>query len=301
MARIVGHLIVGARPEPFLGALLESLAPAVERLFVNDNSGLGERSPHAPTLAGSPFAREGRLRIAHTVFDDFSSARNVCFALDTEADEHTWIAFVDADEVHAEQFARIVARLNRLPREIAYVDGYTWHFFQTFDWYASIERRMSLFRWTPQARWEGKVHEKLLGVPGRRLALPYVYGHYGHVVPFQWAARKEQLYASLGRPGRQVDEDTALRADLAHEYEGAERTFSDMWPRLMRFRGRHPAAVHDTIARIRRERAEHFATVEEIIARHQTPLVRLRNLVRRTNYAQRWRLRVFEGLRYGML
>ncbi|MDE2571194.1 MAG: hypothetical protein KGM44_01565, partial [bacterium] len=179
MARVVAHLIVGARPEPFLVALLRSLAPVVERLIVNDNSGLGQASPHAPVLAASAFANAGRLTLAQTSFVDFSSARNVCLELDREADEHTWVAFVDADEVHGERFARIVARLDSLPREIAYVDGYTWHFFQSFDWYASIERRMSLFRWTPQARWEGKVHEHLLGVPGRRLALPYVYAHYG--------------------------------------------------------------------------------------------------------------------------
>ena len=301
MARIVAHLILGARPEPFLGALLESLTPVVDLLAVNDNSGMGEESPHTHALKESAFGRGGHLRLARTAFEDFSSARNVCFSLDPEADEQTWIAFVDADEVHGEHFARIAARLDRLPREIAYVDGYTWHFFQSFDWYASIERRMSLFRWTPQAHWERKVHEQLAGVPGKRLALPYVYAHYGHVVPFAWTASKERLYASLGFPGRHVDEETARRADLTHDYEGIEQTFSDMWTRLMRFRGRHPAAANATIARIRRERAEHFAAIEEIVARRQTPLIRLRNLVRRANYAQRWRMRALEGLRYGML
>ena len=299
MARIVAHLIVGARPEPFLGALLESLASVADRLFVNDNSGLGERSPHAPILEASHFAREGRLRTAHTVFEDFASARNVCFALDAEADERTWIAFVDADEVHGEHFARIAAHLDRLPREIAYVDGYTWHFFQTFDWYASIERRMSLFRWTPQAHWEGKVHEQLLGVPGRRLALPYVYGHYGHVVPFQWAARKGIQYSTLGAPGTPLDEQTALLADLTGDYDAVDRFFADWWTRLMPFHGAHPSAARPLIAAIKRERAEHFHNVEEIIRRRQGPLLRLRNTMHALNYAQRWRLRSFNALRYG--
>jgi len=297
--RIVAHLIVGPRPEPFLGALLESMAPAVERLFVNDNSGLGEGSPHAGTLAESPFGREGRLRVAQTTFEDFAGARNVCFQLDGEADERTWVAFVDADEVHGERFARIAARLDALPREIAYVDGYTWHFFQSFDWYASIERRMSFFRWTPQAHWEGKVHEQLVGVPGRRLALPYVYAHYGHVVPFAWAARKGQLYSSLGAPGTPLTDDDAVRADDEGDYRDVEAFFSDWWPRLMRFRGRHPQAAHALIARMRSERAAHFERVDEIVRRHQPPAIRARNLVRSLNYAQRWRLRAIWAWRRG--
>ncbi|TAM61023.1 hypothetical protein EPN52_03400 [bacterium] len=301
MARIVAHLIVGARPEPFLDALLRSLAPAVEHLCVNDNSGLGDASPHAQTLARSAFARQGRLSVARTRFQDFSSARNACFELDDDADERTWVAFVDADEVHGEGFVKIAARLDRLPREIGYVDGYTWHFFQSFDWYASIERRMAFFRWTPQARWEGSVHERLIGVPGKRLALPYVYGHYGHVVPFEWEAQKERLYATLGFPGRSVDDAAARRADRAGDYQAIEETYRDVWTRMLRFRGRHPAAARDTIARIKDERAEHFRAIAEIIARRQTLPVRLCNLAHRANYAQRWRLRVLEGLRYGML
>lgn len=301
MARIVAHLIVGARLEPFLGALLASVEPVVARVLVNDNSGLGERSPHVRTLAESAFAGSGRLRVAHTSFEDFSSARNVCFTLDPEADEQTWIAFVDADEVHGAAFARIAARLDTLPRSIGFVDGYTWHFFQSFDWYASIERRMTFFRWTPQAHWEGKVHEQLLGVPGKRLALPYVYAHYGHVVPFAWAARKGQLYASLGAPGTPLDDASAARADEEGDYSVVDEFFADWWPRLMRFRGEHPPAVRETIARMRREREQHFARVDEIVRCCQTPGIRLRNAVRALNYAQRWRLRAITALRYGFL
>jgi len=300
MTRIVAHLIIGDRPEPFLPSLLASMAPAVTLLVVNDNSGLGRAgSPHERVLAESAFGREGRLRITHTRFEDFSSARNVCFELDPDADEQTWIAFVDADEVHGEPFARIAARLDALPRDIAYVDGYTWHFFQTFDWYASIERRMSFFRWTPQARWEGKVHEQLTGVPGKRLALPYVYAHYGHVVPFQWAARKGLQYSSLGGPGTPLDEEAALRADFAGDYRVVDRYFADWWARLIPFRGEHPPKARPLIDEIKRERGEHFRRVEEIIRRHQGPLVRMRNAVRALNYAQRWRLRAISALRYG--
>ncbi len=41
---------------------------------------------------------------------------------------------------------------------------------------------MMFFRFHPGLRWEGAVHERLTGLDGKRIALPYIYAHYGHTL-----------------------------------------------------------------------------------------------------------------------
>ncbi len=254
--RVAAHLLLGACEEPFLGALCESLHGACETLIVNDNA--PDPSPHADALQRSAFGRSGRLILDRTPFVDFSTARNVCLRLHREHDAGQWAAFVDADEVHAPAFARIAGNLSLVPPGVDFIDGYTWHFFASFAWYMSIERRMSFFRFSPQLRWEGRVHERLHGASGARLALPYVYAHYGWVMPPRRLAEKGRHYSSLGAPGRIVDEPQLdeVRAETYFEFE-------HRWGRALRFSGRHPSAARSTIARLSQERAAEFAVVDD--------------------------------------
>src|SRR5438270_2563484 len=158
--RVAAHLIVGSREEPFLAALLESMGGAVDALVVNDNSAV---SPHEETLRASWFGRNERLFVDRTPFTDFSAARNRCLDLHARIGAGPWAAFVDADEVHGEAFGRIARNLDAVPDAYDFIDAYTWHFFQSFALYTSIERRMAFFRVKPEVRWEGAVHERLLG------------------------------------------------------------------------------------------------------------------------------------------
>ena len=131
MTGVVAHLIVGGREEPFLEALLESLAGAVDRVIVNDNA--PDVSPHTAVFARSTFASTGRLTVDRSEWVDFSTARNRCLKIHADLNAGPWIAFVDADEVHGEAFRRIAANAKNLPLGIDFVDGYTRHFFQSFD------------------------------------------------------------------------------------------------------------------------------------------------------------------------
>ncbi|HKU66297.1 MAG TPA: glycosyltransferase [Candidatus Baltobacteraceae bacterium] len=284
LSRIAAHLILGPREEPFLAALLDSLRGACESVLVNDNS--PEPSPHARTLAESAFAREGALVVDRTPFTDFAAARNVCIRLHHERDAGEWMLFVDADEVHGPQLARIANNLASVPPEYDFVDGYTWHFFQSFDWYRSIERAKTFIRMTPDAAWEGAVHEKLHGPSGKRIALPYVFAHYGWVLPIERQAQKERLYATLGRPGAMLPQ---------HELDAPqlERSFAHEWATVLRFHGSHPPAAAGVIERLRGELAAQFAAVDEIVPRHQDVRRRVSNALMRLNYEQRWRLRAF--------
>jgi len=281
-ARIAAHLIIGPREEPFLGALCESLESTCQTLIVNDNS--PDPSPHEATLEQTAFAKSDRLIVDRSPFSDFSTARNICLRLHAQHDAGDWIAFVDADEVHGSPARRIASHLHEVPSHIDFVDGYTWHFFQSFDWYMSIERRMAFFRFKPGLRWEGSVHEKLHGLDGERIALPYVYAHYGWVMPARSHAEKGRQYLSLGAAGEVVQESElgAVRAENYFE-------FKHRWATALRFTGSHPAAAKAAIERISRERAQEFARVERLIRANQPPAQRLRNAVIKLNYELRWR------------
>ncbi|HEX3672359.1 MAG TPA: hypothetical protein VHT92_11710 [Candidatus Cybelea sp.] len=283
---VAAHLIVGSRQEPFLGAMLDSIGDVASLLIVNDNA--PEPSPHTATFAESRFGREGRMVVDRTPFTTFSAARNVCMRLHSERSNAKWIAFVDADEVHGPAIRRIGAHLDRVPATYDFVDGYTWHFFGSFDYYTSIERRMMFFRYRSGVRWEGPVHEQLTGLSGRRIALPYIYAHYGHTLEPRRHAEKGRHYSSLGAPGNVLREDELAGFDV-------ERYYAPVYPRLLRFRGRPPAAARAVVERLSPILRTHHEVTARVV-RAQPIGVRLRNLARQLNYEARWRSRRLDPL-----
>jgi hypothetical protein len=289
-SHIAAHIIVGARPEPFLPALLASLDGVVDALLVNENSGLST-SENLLVLQASSFAQRQMLRIDHTPFENFAAARNICLRMHAEeAEPAEWVAFVDADEVHCSTAKSIAQHLNAVPATINFVDGYTYHFFQSFDWYMSIERRMSFHRFTPMIYWDGAVHEQLRGLEDTRIALPYVYMHYGHVLSARRHAEKELQYAALGRPG-----DTPPPPTI----EEIERQsyFAQFWPRLMRFHGQHPQTAQMVIEQLRSSMAQEFAETERYIqARANTLSAVATRAYWRFNYDLRWRSRELNSI-----
>jgi len=284
---IAAHLILGSREEPFLEALLSSISRAVDTVIVDDNAS-GE-SPHADTLSRSVFARTNRLILERSTFVDFATARNRCLRLHAAHDAGNWVAFIDADEIHGDLIRRIASRLQRIPANIDFVDGFTWHFFQSFDYYTSIERRMVFFRYSPDLAWHGGVHEKLHGLRGARLALPYVYPHYGHTLSARRHAEKGRQYSGLGAAGAVVSEEMLESVD-PRDY------FRTDYPLLLRFYGRHPSAALPTIARLRQRYAADYALTRRMVSEAQTPSRKVINAVRRLNYEQRWRSRALVPL-----
>uniref|UniRef100_E6Q2Q7 Glycosyltransferase 2-like domain-containing protein n=1 Tax=mine drainage metagenome TaxID=410659 RepID=E6Q2Q7_9ZZZZ len=285
-ARIAAHLILGPRPEPFLATLLTSLEGVVHRIIVNDNA--PDPSPHAEVLRESFFAKCGALIIDRTPFTSFDSARNICLKLHAEHDAGEWILLIDADEVHGPEIARIVGNLNKVPPKYNCIDAYTWHFFGSFDWYLSIARRMMIVRYTPNLYWERPVHEQLRGILGARLALPYIYAHYGHTLDARRHAEKHLHYRDLGAG------DDTIDADVLEHFE-VERYYATYFPQLLHFRGQHPPAARSIVAELRAQLAPFHALVDGIARRQSLP-IRAKNTLRSFNYAQRWRLRIVHPL-----
>lgn len=270
----MAHMIVGTKPEAYLAASLESIADGCAHAVVNDTSGLSG-GPNAAILEESRLAREGRLTLIRSSFTDFASARNACIDATPEAFRSGFGLIVDADEVHGPGLASMAAVASRVPSEVDAIDGYERHFVGSFAWWFQLNRTRCLFRLSPLRRWENPVHERLAHI-GRRIALPVVWFHYGHVVTPREEAEKGRLYASLG----QLDP-----APTDRQLERARP--ATVWPNLLRkavrFQGWHPAPMQQTIEQLTAQRQALFDEVDALVA-EQTRLQRFRNRARVINY-----------------
>jgi hypothetical protein len=283
--RIACGLCVGSADEPYLAATLASAAAVVDTLVVNDNSGEA-RSANRATIEASAFAAEGRLRVVERPFVDFARMRNdaheVLVSLDPAPD---WILFLDADEVHGEQLAYLARDvLPRLDAGIAHLDAYTFHFWGTFRWISDVARRMVFYRFAPQLRWENPVHEKLAGLGARSVVVPYVYHHYGNVLPPRMLAEKHQRYYGLGNAVPEPPQP----GDATRE------TYLERAAEVRPYRGAHPHAAAETVARIEQEDAAEFALLDAGFEARRPPSVRAAGALRALNETLRVRLRALE-------
>lgn len=286
-ARVACCLSLGAAPEPYLGAFLRSIEPAIDALAVNDNSGL-ERNPNADVLLRSRFARQGSLAIVRTRFDGFAKMRADALAAAARLSMRPeWILYADADEVHGTQL-RVIVRdvLPSLSNEVGFVDAYIEHLFGTFGWSTDVGRRITFFRYGLEVRWNNLVHERMVRTPGRTtIVLPYVYNHYGNVAALASYAAKNDLYERL-----------AARAGETVRHREPDAVQAEMIAMVRPYRRRHPLAVLKTIEHMRRDDAERLAQTEYVIRSSRTPLRVLRGSYHALNDAVRVRLRRLERL-----
>jgi len=167
--------------------------------------------------------------------------------------------------------------LPSLPEDVDAVDGYSRHFVGSFSWWRAMERRLCFFRFARTRRWAGAVHEQLAPI-GRRIVIPGVWFHYGHVVtPYaEWA--KSRLYASLGQPGFVPDDVQMMQPEPAA-----------VWGSLLRdaisYRGPHPALMRPTIAELSSAWNETFRAVDAFVAGRGAG-DRIRSAFRAVNYAR---------------
>jgi len=269
---VVAHLIVGRKPEQYLGAVLESIAEVCDHAVINDNSGVAS-SENAAIVLASRLARSGRLTLVRSSFIDFATARNACLDATPPGYANAWGLFVDADEVHGEELAAMAGLLPHLPDDVDAVDGYCRFFVGSFSWWTELLRSRCFVRLSPALRWSGRIHERLAPV-GRRVALPAQWWQYGHVVLPREEAEKSRLYASLG-PGR-----APTAAQLA--FATPESVWAHLLRRAHRFDGAHPAAMTSVIARLSRERTEIFEAVDALAAL-RTRMDRICNLFHLAN------------------
>jgi hypothetical protein len=282
---IVAHLIIGRKPELYLSEALEAIAGVCTHAVVVDTSG-GSNTVNTAAIAASRLAREARLTWVLTDFHDFAAARNECLDATPGAFREGWALVVDADEVHTPALEAVARLLPRLPHSVDAVDGYLRHFVGSFGWWTDLNRTRLFFRMSGRRRWIGAVHERL-SPPLRRIALPYVWFHYGHVVTPREEAEKGILYRSLGQDGPAATSEQALMA-----------TPASVWANLLRralpYRGEHPPVMVDRIRLMSAERCQLFHEVDDL-ARRQTWRDRLKNSLRDLNARRLLAWRAWQG------
>ena len=286
---IVAHVIVGARPEPYLAACLDAIADVCDHAVINDNSG-SAKSPNAAVYGRSRLATSGRLTLLRTHFEDFSAARNACIDATPKCFSGCWVHFVDADEVHGDELPAIAALLDHLPPSIEAVDGYSRHFWGSFRWWVAIERRLCFFRFSPAHRWHGACttsaprREPRGGAGGLGALRPRLTPR------MEW--EKSRLYASLGQADWSPD-DAALAG------ANASRVYGERTRQAIAHHGEHPSVASATVAALSREWADNFREIDRLVA-GQTPIDRLRNAGRALNYRRLLQWRAAEArLRWG--
>ena len=250
---VTGVMLMGAKREPFLGACLASIRDAVDHLIVNDNSGMAEH-PNLSVMQESELYRSGRVTIVQSAFLGFGPCRDLCLDEMRKTDEPgRWVIFVDCDEVHVPTIKRVTqGLLPKLPERIGIVEGYFQQIFQSPDCIQTLDHRHNLmFRFRPEIRWVGQVHEKLEGLAGQRLVIPYRYFHYGYLEPPAIVAEKWRFYGSLG------DRQSGRQSEIPVEFMQKELG------RLHVFYGRHPEFALSAIRDYQEKNSSWLAEVSD--------------------------------------
>lgn len=273
---IVAHILVGARSEPYLPAVLASIAGVCTHAVVNDNSGCIPGT-NDKILQQSRLAIGERLTLVHTTFSGFANARNACIDATPPEFQDGWVLFVDADEVHGPELLAMSWLLDTLPDDVDAVDGYSRHFVGSYNWWLSLERRLCFFRYRSDRRWHNQIHEQLTPIR-QRAVLPAIWSHYGHVVTPRMEWEKSRLYSSLGQPGFSPTDDELLTVD-------ARGAWGRMRGDAMDYHGTHPLSVRLIVRDLSQQWAETFGAVDALFQR-PTPLEWLRRAPREANFSR---------------
>ncbi len=196
--RISAHIIAQER-DPFgadlLASCLDSLEGYADQIVLVDN-GL---CPEAEEVVR---ARRSMLPItmvdARSVVNDFAELRNR--ALAATAPGMTHIHKIDSDEVYVpaslEQLRELVA-----DPSLDQVNATLIHFMIDPTRVESVQSKEVLFRRDDALAWQGAVHERIGGVPGRRAVNgPGCFLHFGYCRP-QWQTMLKWLRYTLLQGG----------------------------------------------------------------------------------------------------
>jgi hypothetical protein len=171
--------------------------------------------------------------------------------------------------------------LPRLGPQYGHLDAFTYHFWGTFGWITDIARRFVFYRYAPGLHWTNAVHEKIAGLDGAAVVLPYVYHHYGNVQTPAALTRKHLRYHDLGNP---VPRPPAIdEADASLYLAKAAQ--------VRPFQGRHPLAARAVLEGIAARHAAAFAELDAGFRARRSPAIRAAGSLRALNETLRVQLR----------
>ncbi len=184
----VSALYIVRNEEEYFPFSVRAIHDAVDEIVVVDN-GSTDRTP--AIARGIP-----KVRLLSSPAEDFSALWN----LGLQHVTGDWFLFLAADEVFypdlREALPRLTARTD--------VDAYTCWFYHLMRSYWFMQNssdrdglfyRIFLVRRAPGVRFEGRVHERLVGIGPNVVDSGLHYVHYGYVKPQREVFRRWLLYA----------------------------------------------------------------------------------------------------------
>lgn len=177
--------------------------------------------------------------------DSFAALRNL--ALD-QVHIGEFFYWIDADEVaFTDNLISVLQRASswiEQGEDIAQIRTRFVHFCVNPRWFERMEPRNTIIRKGPETKWEGSVHERVVGVlPGRILNSDYTVHHYGYCKPQEEVFKHWQHYAELeGDPNRYVNEevDGKTVAYFRAERPSAANILDDRIKTLLPYTGKYP-------------------------------------------------------------
>lgn len=276
---IIATMIISDRNEPFLQSCLESVNGSVDLVIINDNSQNSEKNPNMDIIKKSKLFASGKVKLLFNKFQGFADARNkyLEYIKTLSLSDDSWLIKLDSDEVHS-HILKIITReiLPALPSSIGVVDTYFFHFMQSFDYIYSIDRRHDLFvRYNKDLLWKGDVHEKLTGQKGARIALPYLFYHYGYVNPKDDILERWKLYARCG--DNTYEDLNKIEKNTFLNEEGKS---------CAKFTFPHPVSMKKIIEDMKKDRKEEFENYNTVINNYlkNDKKLKIQNFFRFFNY-----------------
>ncbi len=228
-----------------LRACLMSLRAACDRIVLYYAPGVATPAISAKL---SDICMENRVDIqVHSgPVSSFADLRNKAMDLVREGEFFVWI---DSDEVaFSDDLVALKNQMGRLHTEdnpLSSVATRFVHFCLSPDTYEYYQPRITIIRKGPDTRWEGSVHEKVVGyAPGRILHSDYIVHHYGYVKPQEQVFARWQHYAELeGDPNRYLAEEVngkTVPYFRPVDRPSPEHILEDRRKTLLPYHGPHP-------------------------------------------------------------
>lgn len=184
----VSAVYIVKNEEEFLPFSIRAIYHAVDEIVVVDNGSVDR----TPAIAAS----FPKVKLVRSGAEDFSELWNLGLSQTTG----DWFMFLAADEIFYPDLREAMPRLLSKPNVDAY---YCWfyHLMKSY-WYMQnsddrdgLYYRTFLVRRVPRVRFEGRVHERLVGVGPTVQDSGLHYVHYGYTKPKPEILRKWKLYA----------------------------------------------------------------------------------------------------------
>jgi hypothetical protein len=202
---ITAQLLVGQFCEPFLEAALESVSWVDSVACVNthpDTPGGRENREKVFATVPSSKLRYAEYKQGPDGFS-FAEARNQALAMIDHTNSHPFVLWLDADDIHAPEFAGIVHEL--LAQGADSITAEFMHFVVYQDAVQAVFPREVIYKLGAGTQWIGKVHETLLTTRTNPVVAPYRWFHASYIRGQRAVFDRWKFYADLVGDFRHYD------------------------------------------------------------------------------------------------